>query len=103
MLNSLSGFRLHFPGKKVLEVRSDETKAVVIDRGSFDRLCADRAAKAGSEILTGHTFIGMMRKDGKVFADVSTKEGKKTIQTSLLIGADGYKSNVSRSAGLEKL
>jgi flavin-dependent dehydrogenase len=43
VLNTITGFRMVFPGGRALEVRSHETKAVVIDRSRFDRVCSSHA------------------------------------------------------------
>lgn len=100
IVNSISGFKLFFPGGRVLDVRSDEVKAHVIDRGAFDRRCCDRAVKEGADVLTDRKFVGFERDGGKLRVRLAGPDGAEELTTSLLIGADGYKSKVGEAAGI---
>jgi len=100
VLNNISGFRLTFPGGRTMEVRSNETKAVVIDRGKFDRHCCERAELEGADILTGREFVGFQREGRKMMLTLNGPDGLETMTTDLLVGADGYKSRVGEQAGL---
>jgi len=101
VLNKLNGAVFHFPGEQRIEVHSKETKALVVDRAAFDRVCAERCRRKGAEIRTGERFIdaafGVEGALVKSKSDGATQE----YNAKLLIGADGYKSNVGRSAGIE--
>ncbi|MBI0582691.1 MAG: NAD(P)/FAD-dependent oxidoreductase [Methanomassiliicoccus sp.] len=100
VLNEISGLRLTPPGGKSIEVRSNETKAMVIDRKRFDRQLSERAEAEGADILTGREFIGFKRDGKKVRIDLQGPKGHESILADLLVGADGYKSRVGRLAGL---
>jgi geranylgeranyl reductase family protein len=100
VLNTITGFRLVPPGGKAVEVRSPEVKAVVIDRVRFDRACSDRAVREGADLLTGREFIGFERDGKRVGIRLEGPEGPETITSDLLVGADGYKSKVSKQAGM---
>lgn len=99
VLSRLRGAYFHFPGGEVLEVRSKETKAVVVDRASFDKICAGRALDAGAELILGERFVSADLSDG---AMVRCKGAHRfhEYRASLIVGADGYKSNVAKCAGL---
>jgi digeranylgeranylglycerophospholipid reductase len=101
VINSLNGVVVHFPGGQVLEVSSQETKAMVIDRTAFDRICSDRALDAGASLRTDAKFLSLSQSGGRVRIEVREKRERKSIDSPLLIGADGYKSKVSRAIGLE--
>lgn len=100
VLNTINGFRLSFPGGRTMEVRSDETKAVVIDRRLFDRHCAKRAEMEGADILTDREFVSYRREGRRLSLTLNGPEGLETITTDLLVGADGYKSRVGEQAGI---
>jgi len=100
ILNDITGLRLVPPGGRSVEVRTKETKAVIIDRGRFDRRCSERAEVEGADILTGHEFIGFEREGKKLSVKVRGPDGPLSIEADLLVGADGYKSRVGKLAGI---
>jgi len=100
VLNNISGFRLTFPGVRTMEVRSNDTKAVVIDRGKFDRHCSERAELEGADIITGREFVGFQREGRKMTLTLNGPDGLEKMTADLLVGADGYKSRVGEQAGL---
>ena len=82
-----------------MELRLDgnETKAVVVDRFKFDQRCKDRAVSAGARYVTGAKFLDyeVTEKGIALWLD-----GHEDVSCKLLVGADGYKSSVSKMAGL---
>ena len=52
VLCAIRGARFHFPAETVIDFRSLEIKAFVVDRQAFDRRCAENAVDAGAKILT---------------------------------------------------
>ena len=100
VLNTITGFRLAFPGGRNLEVRSNDPKAVVIDRARFDRICSARAEDEGADILTGLEFRGFQRDGHKLRIKLHGPNGPGEMTTDLLVGADGYKSRVGKEAGI---
>ena len=98
VLNSIYGARLHFPGGGTISIRSQERKAAVIDRASFDRLLAEKAMDAGAEILYSNRYIDHSVSSQGV--NLRYRQGDiKDMQTRLLVGADGQNSAVGRSLG----
>jgi geranylgeranyl reductase family protein len=100
VVNEITGLRLVPPGGKALEVRTKETKAVVIDRSKFDLKCCERAVREGADILTGYEFVGFEREGKRLTVMARGPDGPVSIDTDLLVGADGYKSKVSKLAGI---
>ncbi len=95
ILNRIDGAYVHFPGGRVIELQGNEVKAVVVDRGEFDRRCALMAEKAGAEVLTGSKAISVERTAEGLRA--RTAEGD--VECRALLAADGYRSGVARSLG----
>ena len=100
VLNRLRGGYFHFPGEQVAEVRGKGTKAMVVDRAAFDQVCAERAMDMGAEIVLGERFVGARRTD-RIVAHCSSPKGTSERSAKLIVGSDGYKSNVAKTAGLE--
>lgn len=96
VLNSIDGAYIHFPGGRVIELQGNEVKAVVVDRGEFDRRCALRAEKAGAEVLTGRKVEGAVRATDGILARTAGGD----LECRALLAADGYRSSVARSLGL---
>ena len=100
VLNTITGFKLFFPGGRMLDVGSDEPKALVIDRRRFDELLSERAVEHGAKLLTGHRFKGFERTADGLRVRLDGPDGPRYLGTPLLVGADGYRSGVGRGAGL---
>jgi digeranylgeranylglycerophospholipid reductase len=100
VLNRMRGGYFHFPGDQVAEVRGKGTKAMVVDRAAFDQACAERATDLGAEIVLGERFVDAQRS-GNIIVHCSGPKGACDYATKLIIGADGYKSNVAKMAGLK--
>jgi len=100
VINPIKGLKLHFPGGRVLSVMTDEVKAVVIDRGAFDRICLEQALHEGADVLTSTKFTGFAREKGDLIVKAEGPDGPREFRTSMLIGADGYKSKVGEAAGM---
>ena len=100
VLNELKGAYFHFPEGEIVEVRSDQVKAVVVDRAAFDQRCADRAAEKGAEIRLETSFL---RAEIGDIVKCECREGHRLeqYQAKLLVGADGYKSMVASATGLK--
>ncbi|MDD1771620.1 MAG: NAD(P)/FAD-dependent oxidoreductase [Methanomassiliicoccales archaeon] len=96
VLNRVDGAYVHFPNGRILELNGDGEKAVVVDRGEFDRRCASLAQKAGAEVILGKKCVSV-RRDGK---HIIGTIGEEEVRSEALLAADGYRSGVSRQLGL---
>jgi len=94
VLNSLHGANIHFPGGGVLSARSDERKAIIIDRSELDGKMAAAAIDAGAEIRYGTKYISHELND-----EVTVKTSAGMVDADLIIGADGHSSRVAASIG----
>ena len=93
IINKFQGANVIFPNGKVVTVKSDDVKAVMIDRTDFDTRLAEAAMDAGAEYSFSTRYEHHSVKDG--IATVSTSNDD--IQTKLIVGADGHSSKVASS------
>ncbi|HUT26955.1 MAG TPA: NAD(P)/FAD-dependent oxidoreductase [Methanomassiliicoccales archaeon] len=96
IINHINGACLHFPGGRTLSLQGEEVKAVVVDRGEFDRRCSERAIKAGAEVLTSHRCLSVKRSADGITASLS--DGN--VDCRALLAADGFRSNAASQLGL---
>ncbi|MBI2548092.1 NAD(P)/FAD-dependent oxidoreductase [Candidatus Woesearchaeota archaeon] len=91
-------FRLVSPNGKSVDIHLDKEN-IVMDRAKFDQWLMEKALDNGAKLLTGHKFLGYKdgyKKDGKTV--IKTSQGNFT--TEMVVGADGPKSTVAKTAGL---
>ncbi|HYM39992.1 MAG TPA: NAD(P)/FAD-dependent oxidoreductase [Thermoplasmata archaeon] len=73
----------------------------VVERDLFDRFLAKDASKAGAEILIKTSAVDLLREDGVVVGARCQHMGQFfDVRARLVIGADGFESQVGRWAGL---
>lgn len=88
------------PDGKPLVLDASETRAVVINRGKFDREMAKKAADAGAEIRIGAKTIGLNSTKNGI---IVRKNGKKQkIRADIIVGADGAHSSIRSFAGFDR-
>jgi geranylgeranyl reductase family protein len=100
VLNRISGGVVHFPGGISIELNGKETKAVVVDRRTFDIASQEMALDAGAEFITGTRFTSFFRDQDSLNVEAVSGGEKRTFRANLLVGTDGYKSCVGRAAGI---
>lgn len=88
VLNSLDGAAL-YAGEEKLSIKAKETKAYVLDREVFARLCADEAIEAGARIEFGKKLDKDMIKE--------LSRGR------IVAGADGVVSGVASQFGFPEI
>jgi geranylgeranyl reductase family protein len=97
VLNRLHGAVITFPGGAELEFTAKECKAEVVDRSLLDKLLADRAVDAGAELRTSTRFVSI---DGEGRYALRTERLREEVGAKVLIGADGYRSEVAKALDL---
>ncbi len=74
----------------------------VLERRVFDRVLAERAARAGARVLVKTPAVGLLREDGRVAGvRIAGPWGARDIAARVVIGADGVESRVGFWAGLD--
>ena len=105
ILHEVRGARVWAPDGTALTIDSSKAGNEVgytVDRGLFDRYLAAEAARAGAEIRIKTSAVGLLSEDGKVTGARCEHMGRTyDVRAKLVVGADGFESQVGRWAGLE--
>ena len=71
-----------------------------VRRPLLDTVLVDAARRAGADVRTGTTVVGLVEEDGRVSGvSVRGQAGDKVLRAPLVVGADGRASVVARSTG----
>jgi len=97
IVNQVNTARFYSSDGNYLQLKSKKP-VYVIDRSKLDKEIADRAKKAGADILTSTKFLNFTRL--KDYLRIETNRGK--IDTKILIGADGPNSSVAKASGIRQ-
>ncbi|MCK5548485.1 MAG: FAD-dependent monooxygenase, partial [Thermoplasmata archaeon] len=100
VLNHIKGAYVHSPSGKRISVLSKEEKAVVVDRAGFDRDVISRAMDKGADLALETKALGSKVRNGHVETSVIHNGEKATIESKLIVGADGVNSDVAKWFGL---
>ena len=100
VINRLDAVTFHFPAGGTLDIQGKGTKAVVLDRARFDQHCMEKAVDRGAELRQGERFLGLSLEGEGVNVRSRSGNGSSSYLARLIIGADGYKSNVAKNVGL---
>ncbi|UCD93086.1 MAG: NAD(P)/FAD-dependent oxidoreductase, partial [Methanobacteriota archaeon] len=74
----------------------------VIERDLFDKALARQAVKAGADTILKATVVGILKDNGKVSGVRVEQFGKRfDVKAGIVVGADGFESQVGRWAGLD--
>ncbi len=82
----LKGAHIHSPAGINLSIGGDRTHAYSIDRAAFDQCLMHEAEKNGAQIHLNQPIVSIQKQNNTI--ELTTSK-KKTIQTPLVIGADG--------------
>ena len=94
----ISTARMISPTQRRVDIPIENGYVGMVDREHFDEFLRVRASIAGADRFTG-TFLRIERdEDGAtvLYRDKATKEERR-LDTKLIIGADGARSNVARA------
>jgi flavin-dependent dehydrogenase len=80
--------------------RGFRDRGLAVPRTTLDPLLLGAARAAGADVREGVRVTGLMRDAGGRVAGVETTGG--TVRASLVVGADGLRSQVARRAGLAR-
>ncbi|HID71391.1 MAG TPA: NAD(P)/FAD-dependent oxidoreductase, partial [Thermoplasmata archaeon] len=102
--NQVKGARIFSPKGKVFTM--DETIAgnecgYVVKRDIFDKYLAKEAIKEGAEVMVKTQALGLLRENGEIRGVRARHFGKEfDIKAKVVVGADGFESQVGRWAGI---
>ena len=104
VLHEVDGARVWAPDGTSLVVdaaRAGDEVGYTVDRALFDQYLAAEAARAGAEIRIKTSAVGILKEgDQVVGARVEHMGRTSDIRANVVIGADGFESQVGRWAGL---
>lgn len=86
---------------KITEKLAGDEVGVVLERDHFDKKMARLAVDEGADYMVKTSAIGLIKEDGVVKGVRAKNLGKEfEIRADLVIGADGFESQVGRWAGI---
>jgi len=91
ILREIRRARVYAPGGRVLEIASETTKGLVLDRAVLRRELFEKALEAGVEIRCPARAVGASGGSVRVEAG----GGAESIEAPVVIGADGPRSSVA--------
>ena len=75
--------------------------ALTIPQPKLVRLLDERARELGIDVRWGHELTGLKASDDGVELTIGTESGVYTMTASYLVGADGGRSFVRKSVGID--
>ncbi|MFO7792278.1 MAG: NAD(P)/FAD-dependent oxidoreductase [Candidatus Saliniplasma sp.] len=86
---------------KITEKMAGDEVGVVLERDLFDKEMARLAGKEGADFMVKTSAVGLIIEEGVVKGVEARSMGKKfEVRADLVIGADGFESQVGRWAGI---
>lgn len=101
IVNKIEGVNLISPHRKKVHLANGDF-GYILDRRVFDYSLAEKASKAGAEVLTKAYAEGLLFNEngdpnGVVFSHLGKRQ---SLRAKIVIGADGVESRVGRWAGI---
>ena len=101
----IEGAKIYSPDEKsIIELSAEQAGnevGFVLNREYFDKYLASLAAQEGAEIWLKSPAVEIIKEDGYVRGAIVRKFGEKVeVRAKIVIGADGFESQVARWAGL---
>lgn len=100
VLGEVRGVLIHSPLGFTLELEARSSRAYVIDRPMFDRIMFHRAVDAGALPQLGTSVRRIVQTRGAARVEVRAEGTMRSVSSSVVIGADGYKSICRKEARL---
>jgi flavin-dependent dehydrogenase len=91
VLQEIRALRVHLPTGRQIDLRSDQVKAVTVDRRQLEKELLMNARQAGADIC--FNTEAMNAQDGTLHVQSGNEDLR--IHTSVIIGADGPRSRVA--------
>jgi len=100
ILTEITGAKFISPNLSSFSIKRASSQAVIVDRMIFDRLLSDNAVNAGAKIVTNTKAIDIQVEPSVIKVKTRGKRGGMSIQSRIVIGADGAPSTVARASNL---
>jgi geranylgeranyl reductase family protein len=101
IVSKINRFKIVAPNGKSIYIDLKKTN-MVLDRARFDQFIFNKAKDSGVNVHLGEKFLGYknLEKKDKKNQKYIIKTSKKTYETDMIVGADGPRSPVAKSAGI---
>jgi len=97
----ISRARVFAPNRSYVDLTSGDWVGYTLNRDVFDRALGERAVKAGAELLTCTEANSILKESGEIVGVMAEQRGEPLqIRAKVVVGADGCRSIIRRSAGL---
>ncbi len=96
LVRKVSRVRIHTPGNRSVELKRDDYFFLATDTAALLRHLADETCGAGAEIRFGEKYAGATRNGTRLDLD------GVGVSCRFLVGADGARSRVAESFGLDR-
>jgi digeranylgeranylglycerophospholipid reductase len=97
----ISRARVFAPNRSHVDLTSGDWVGYTLNRDVFDRTLGERAVKAGAELLTCTEANSVLKESGEIVGVMAAQRGVPLqIRAKVVVGADGCRSIIRRSAGL---
>ena len=100
ILNSVRGAFVYPPDGNCLTIDGKKTKAHIVSRKLFDKKLGVMAVDAGVELFLKSRVVGIETNNSIQKIHIIRNGVRETISSSVIIGADGVKSNIAKMSGL---
>lgn len=97
----IDGTKIYFYDE-MYELDGEQWQGYTINRKVFDQYLARNAENAGAALITSTKAVGMRREGKKWIVKTKSLEGIGSIESKIVIGADGFECNVGKWAGIRK-
>ena len=103
LIHRIDGARIISPGGHMLEINAKmagNEVGATIRRDFFDQMLAKMAADAGADIMVKTSARSLIREKGMISVKARCGGEDCLIKSRIVIGADGYESQIGRWAGM---
>jgi digeranylgeranylglycerophospholipid reductase len=100
ILTEITGAKFISPNLNSFSIKRPNAQAVIVDRVIFDQHLSDIAVNAGATLLTNTKAIDIQVGPSVVKVKTRGKREALSIQSRIVIGADGAPSTVARASNL---
>ena len=100
VLGEVRGVRIHSPLGFTLTLEAKSSRAYVLDRTLFDRIMFHKAVDAGAVPKVGASIRSVVDHGHEVRSEMRADGLIESVNSKILIGADGYKSICRKASRL---
>ncbi len=98
---TIDGAIVYAPNSKKVVIDYGKTAGYVLERKRYDKWLAEQAARAGAKVQAKTAVTGIRKKNNFVVGIDAQFEGDKiSVNSKVVVAADGVESKVARMAGL---